>query len=211
MERVAIICNSKSAPANFLPFEPWAGFVLALLTGRCYFIDFPFYHRSFSPGLDLNWQAHAARLAALGHDVTAQPPLQLQFWKGQDLTAWLMRDQRVQYDDYYGIHLKNDPDYTAALLQANPFHAPLLRQLFPSGEMFQPLARFLLRVSCHACVRIFGRASVHRATCRARVQKSQLQLYVRGVLSLPVKFGALCMALFLNKPASCVSNTILRV
>lgn len=60
----------------------------------------------------------------------------------------LMHDQKVLYGDYYGIHLENDPDYSAALLQANAHHAPLLRQLFPSGEMFQPLARFLLRVSC---------------------------------------------------------------
>jgi hypothetical protein len=59
-----------------------------------------------------------------------------------------MQDQRQLYDQHYGIHLKNDPDYSGALLQANPHHAPLLQQLFPTGEMFQPLARFLLKVGC---------------------------------------------------------------
>ena len=59
-----------------------------MLTERCYFINFPFYHRSFAPELDFSWQAHVARLAAFGHDVNAQPPHKLQFWKGQDLNAW---------------------------------------------------------------------------------------------------------------------------
>ena len=72
----------------------------------------------------------------------------LQFWKGEDLTSWLMKDQKALYDQHYGIHLKNDPDYSAALFQANPHHAPFLRAVFPTGEMFQPLARFMLKVSC---------------------------------------------------------------
>ena len=50
------------------------------------------------------------------------------------------------YDAFYGIILKNDPDYSGALLQANPYHATWLRNVFPTGEMFQPLAHFLLKV-----------------------------------------------------------------
>lgn len=50
------------------------------------------------------------------------------------------------YDAFYGIILKNDPDYSGALLQANPYHATWLRTGFPTGEMFQPLGHFLLKV-----------------------------------------------------------------
>ena len=77
----------------------------------------------------------------------------MQFWKGEDLTNWLLKDQKVLYEAHYGIHLKNDPDYSAALLQANPYHAPFLQAVFPTGEMFQPLARFMLRVGTPACIR----------------------------------------------------------
>ena len=73
----------------------------------------------------------------------------LQFWKGEDLTNWLMKDQKALYDVHYGIHLKNDPDYSAALFQANPHHAPFLQAIFPTGEMFQPLSRFMLKASSH--------------------------------------------------------------
>ena len=74
--------------------------------------------------------------------------LMMQFWKGEDLTNWLLKDQKTLYEAHYGIHLKNDPDYSAALFQANPHHAPFLHAVFPTGEMFQPLARFMLRVCC---------------------------------------------------------------
>jgi hypothetical protein len=59
--------------------------------------------------------------------------------------------------------LKNDPDYTGALLQANPFHKDFLRQAFPTGEMFQPLAHFLLKVgtSAAASARCLCMVAVH--------------------------------------------------
>ena len=78
--------------------------------------------------------------------MNATQPRELKFWKGEDVSAWLMQDQRALYAGDYGIMLKNDPDYTGALLQANPFHRDFLRQAFPTGEMFQPLAHFLLKV-----------------------------------------------------------------
>ena len=68
-----------------------------------------------------------------------------------------MKDQKALYDAHYGLHLKNDPDYSAALFQANPHHAPFLQAIFPTGEMFQPLSRFMLKASSdlnpsHHCV-----------------------------------------------------------
>lgn len=119
---------------------------MALMTERCFFIDFPFFHRVFAPELDFSWEAHKQRLAAFGHNANVTQPFEIKFWKGEDLNSWLMHDQKVLYEAHYGIVLKNDPDYSAALLQANPYHAPFLRHIFPTGEMFQPLAHFLLKV-----------------------------------------------------------------
>ncbi|BDA44693.1 hypothetical protein COCOBI_06-1710 [Coccomyxa sp. Obi] len=121
------------------------GFLLALVTERCYFIDFPFYHRVMAPELDFSWDNHKARLLSFGHDVNVIQPKEIQFWKGEDLNGWLMHDQKWYYDAFYGIMLKNDPDYSGSLLQANPYHATWLRAVFPTGEMFQPLAHFLLK------------------------------------------------------------------
>lgn len=137
-------------------FTCGAGFLIALLTERCFFIDFPFFHRAFAPDLDFSWAAHSQRLAAFGHDVNTSQPFEIKFWKGEDLNTWLMQDQKAFYNAHYGIVLKNDPDYSAALLQANPYHAPFLRNIFPTGEMFQPLAHFLFKVRAPLYLLLFG-------------------------------------------------------
>ena len=123
-----------------------AGFLLALLTDRCFFIHFDFYHASFVPELDFTWATQKRRLLAFGHDVDAAPPLGLGFWFAGEASAWLLQDQKQLYAGHYGITLSNDPDYSAALLQANPHHAGYLRRLFPTGEMFHALAPLLLKV-----------------------------------------------------------------
>ena len=50
---------------------------MALLSQRCFFIDFPFYHKTFSPGMDLDWQSNVRRLKAHGHDIEDIPPKHL--------------------------------------------------------------------------------------------------------------------------------------
>ena len=52
--------------------------MLAMLTERCLFIDFPFYHKVFASGLDFDWGRHTQRLQSFGHNVTATPPHLLQ-------------------------------------------------------------------------------------------------------------------------------------
>jgi hypothetical protein len=138
-----------------------AGFLLALLTERCFFIHFGFFHRSFTPELDFTWETQKERLAAFGHAVNATEPLQLGFWRGEEASAWLLKDQKKHYEAHHGISLSNDPDYTAALLQANAHHAPYLRELFPTGEMFHALAPFLLKVWRLDC----AIARMHSAMC----------------------------------------------
>lgn len=146
-----------------------AGFLLALLTERCFFIEFPFYEKSFAPGVDFSWARQSRRLQAAGHDVAEKPPLPMRAWTGEDVSAWLLQDQKEHYEKHYGIMLLEDPDYSAALLQANPYHRNLLKHLFPTGEMFHPLARFLLKVS----KRPAGRAVAQRSmlACTRRLQK----------------------------------------
>ncbi|CAL5223455.1 g5974 [Coccomyxa viridis] len=152
--------HGTTLPRKYIVVEMWdeyaglgnqfpsiiTGLLMALLTERCLFINFPFYHKTFLSEVDFSWEHHTQRLMSFGHDVTKTPPHPIQFWKGEDLSNWLLKDQKTLYEPHYGIHLKNDPDYTAALLQANPYHAPFLQAVFPTGEMFQPLARFMLRV-----------------------------------------------------------------
>lgn len=72
--------------------------------------------------------------------------LALQFWKAENLTNWLTKDQKKIYAKHYGICMFSDPDYTGSLLAANPHHAPLLNKLFPTREMFHPVAKALLKV-----------------------------------------------------------------
>ena len=49
-----------------------------MLTERCLFIDFPFYHKVFTPGVDFDWGRHTQRLQTFGHNVNATPPHLLQ-------------------------------------------------------------------------------------------------------------------------------------
>ena len=51
---------------------------MALLTERCLFINFPFYHKTFLSEVDFDWQHHTQRLLSFGHDVTKIPPHQIQ-------------------------------------------------------------------------------------------------------------------------------------
>ena len=48
-----------------------AGFFLALLLERCFFVDFPFYNQHFAHELDFSWAHHQERLLRFGHDPNA--------------------------------------------------------------------------------------------------------------------------------------------
>ena len=54
------------------------GLLMALLTERCLFINFPFYHKTFLSEVDFDWGHHSQRLLSFGHDVTKTPPHQIQ-------------------------------------------------------------------------------------------------------------------------------------
>ena len=55
-----------------------AGLLMALLTERCLFVNFPFYQKAFAPELDFDWGRHQQRLLSFGHDVTKTPPYAIQ-------------------------------------------------------------------------------------------------------------------------------------
>ena len=46
-----------------------AGFLLALLTERCLFVDFDVFHSFFTHELDFGWGAHQVTLRLLGSSV----------------------------------------------------------------------------------------------------------------------------------------------
>lgn len=89
------------------------------------------------------------------HDtISKTSPSLLQAWVGEDITPWITRDQRDVYNAHYGVKIDCDPDYTGALFAANAQHTPLLRMLFPTGEMFHPISKVLFKVS--ACLALPG-------------------------------------------------------
>ena len=55
---------------------------MALMTERCLFIDFPFYPKTFRSEVDFNWQRYKERLLSFGHDVTKNPPHEIQVCLG---------------------------------------------------------------------------------------------------------------------------------
>lgn len=48
-----------------------------MVTERCYFIDFPFYHKTFMPDMDLNWKRHVERMKTFGHNAEEEEPYEL--------------------------------------------------------------------------------------------------------------------------------------
>ena len=86
---------------------PLAGFLLALVTERCYFIDFPFYHAHFAhePGLQL--EAHAQRLqgsdanaTALADGLRAMPST---FDTAGIADMWMFQDLKQHLAEHNGV------------------------------------------------------------------------------------------------------------
>ena len=71
------------------------GLLMALLTERCLFINFPFYHKTFLSEVDFSWEHHTQRLMSFGHDVNKTPPHQIQ-----------VCDQAVTQSAVIGLQMK---------------------------------------------------------------------------------------------------------
>ncbi|BDA51570.1 probable fucosyltransferase 5 [Coccomyxa sp. Obi] len=130
-----------------------SGLLLALLMERCLFVDFHFFNEYFTHELDFSWDRHAERLLAHGHNASLPENIPAPFASGHPTTSnfsevadvWMFRDIPVHYERHYGIEVLADLDWSAALLQSNPFHQAFLDKYFPRREIFRPLASFLLR------------------------------------------------------------------
>ncbi len=72
---------------------------MALLTERCLFINFPFYHKTFLSEVDFSWDHHTQRLMSFGHDVNKTPPHQIQVCGPLSLDARLCM---IQAQNLYG-------------------------------------------------------------------------------------------------------------
>jgi xyloglucan fucosyltransferase len=118
------------------------GFLLALLTNRTFFIDYPLHERFFTHALDFSWARQQARLPAGGgtllRELKYEQPFGSDFYLTTDFGApeWLAKDI---------IEINCDGDYEAAPLLSNRLYAPFRDKYFPSGEVFHPLAQWLLR------------------------------------------------------------------
>lgn len=101
-----------------------AGFVLALLMERCYFVDFPFFNDYFEHELDFSWARHEQRLMAHGHNLTdpANAPMAMPFGYTIIADMWMFTDLKEKHAGSYGVEMVRDLDYSAALIQANPHH-----------------------------------------------------------------------------------------
>lgn len=103
---------------------------MALLTDRCLFVDFPFFTKHLEHTLEFSWAKHAARLLGLGHNTTAPENAPRRIASGHPSTnsfpeiakEWMFSNMSLLYDKDYGIEIANDLDWSAALLQSNPFH-----------------------------------------------------------------------------------------
>jgi xyloglucan fucosyltransferase len=108
-----------------------AAFLVALLTERCLFVDFPFYNTYFAHELDFSWERHSERLLAFGHNASA--PENKPYWVGYGWQPvaedWMFSDIKKLYSQSYGVELYHDLDWRAPLFQSNPIytvrcHAP---------------------------------------------------------------------------------------
>lgn len=115
-----------------MPFNDYlAGFLLALITDRCLFVDFAFYEDLFQPDLDFSWKHHVERLLAQGHN-PRKPPNEPKRLPGtgpgpisEVAEVWMLQNLTELCQPHYGIEVRNDcdcVDWTPALLQSNPFH-----------------------------------------------------------------------------------------
>ena len=101
-----------------------AGFLLALLTERCLFVDFAPFHTFFTHELDFAWERHQTRLAAAAHDVASRTYTLEHSRAGYNAFAeeWMFQDFRESLRGWQEVVLLDDLDYSAALLQSNPHY-----------------------------------------------------------------------------------------
>ena len=113
---VADRCNANASAAAFL---------LALLTERCLFIDFPFYNTHFTHELDFNWERHAQRLLSHGYNVSARTdevPWRISHGWASLAENWMFEDLKQYYAQHYAIEYYMDLDYSAGWIQSNPHY-----------------------------------------------------------------------------------------
>ncbi len=124
---------------------------------RCYFVDFPFFNTYFEHELDFSWARHEARLAAHGHNASdpANAPMATPFGYTTIADWWMFNDVKERTAKSYGVEMVRDLDYSAALIQSNPYH----RVRAPCTAM-------------HLCV--LGREAwpLHSAPCKAMVSQT---------------------------------------
>jgi hypothetical protein len=102
-----------------------AALLLALLTERCLFVDFPFFNSHFAHELDFSWERHAARLLGHGYNVserTDEIPWRISHGWSSLAENWMFDDLKQLYAPHYAIEYWQDLDYSAGWMQSNPHY-----------------------------------------------------------------------------------------
>ncbi|KAK9833265.1 hypothetical protein WJX81_001124 [Elliptochloris bilobata] len=75
--------------------------------------------------------------------------------------AYAATDFDAAYADISVLHILQDRDYQGAVLAGNPHYRAFIQEHFPSGSVFHPLARWLLRLSDPLRARVHAHARRH--------------------------------------------------
>ena len=132
------------------------GFLLALLTQRCFFVDFSVFHSFFTHELDFSREHHQDRLVAVGHDVSSHTYMLEHSGAGYAAFAevWMFQDFRNSLAAWQEVVLLDDLDYSAALLLSNPHYQVTKTDIAPPCHVSTTSCAFLLHIPVftRACV-----------------------------------------------------------
>ena len=121
------------------------GFLLALMTDRVFFIDFPMFGAIFAHELDFNWTKNSATLLGTRRNVTT-----IQTFSGFEdkaLGLWLHGDLEDVFSRQDVVYYGPDMDSLSPVLIANQHYASFFKKYFPTREVFSRLSQFLFTLT----------------------------------------------------------------
>lgn len=121
------------------------GFLLALMTDRIFFIDFPMFAAIFEHELDFNWTRHSEALLVNRPNVTTAHTFS--GFEEKDLSLWLHGDLEMTFNYQDIVYYGPDMDSLSSVLVANLHYARFFEMHFPTREVFYPLSQFLFSLS----------------------------------------------------------------
>ena len=121
------------------------GFLLALMTQRTFFVDFPFFDSFYQPDLDFSWARYSGVLQSQRPNLTSMEV-------AGDATAaqydlWLNGDLNQNFSNHDIVYYGPVSETVVPVLVANQRYSGFFSKYFPTREVFYPLSQFILRVT----------------------------------------------------------------